>query len=192
MGPHMLSWCQGDGRLRLTVTGVVTVGLLLWPASRPAAACSCLEQPLGQMVASAEVAVVGTVLEVGPVVDVPPEGRLREYLIDVTEVHGSASNPLRAYAAPADDSSCGLEAAVGDSVGWLLGRRAGVLVVDQCSATPVDALAAAPGVEPPLDDAGHESQNATFLVALGALLATMTVGALLILRGGRGRHESDT
>lgn len=134
---------------RLALVLLVVSMALVGPAGS-ALACSCDLSGAAALLDDVEVAVVGTVDAVTR--DVAADRG--EYGVDVEQVGGGmVPAHLRVVTPSLTSDACGVEAAVGDRVGWGLRRVGGRLSVDLCSTVPADELAALPGVRPIVGDA---------------------------------------
>lgn len=161
--------------MRWLLAAVLATGLVLGGAGA-AGACSCMALPADELVATGDAAVVGTVVAVDGSVD---EGR--RFRVEVEEVARSmVPATVAVRSVPGDSAACGLDAAVGQRVGWVLRDDDG-WVVDLCSQVDPDELAALPGARPVAtpspDPADPPELDRSPLFPLGA--AVVAVGLVL-------------
>lgn len=126
---------------------LLTAGVLVRGAA-PAAACSCMrigDDPIEAVVARAEGAFVGTVVEVDrpsavrQLFDHDPDGA---YRLEVESVAAGAIGPEVVVRGGMNPSSCGLSLQAGHRVGLFVSRQGDHWSAGLCSTTDADELAA--------------------------------------------------
>ena len=181
--------------LRVSAAAVVFALLALLSSPPPARACSCAMFDVGEAVAEGAVGIVGEVLDVGEAqgdafANVP-------HLVRVDAATEPMARDVVVHAPSGGSAGCGVDAAAGFRVGWLLGEEDGRLTTSLCSAPGEAALA--PFVQP-VDGYGGATGSGRDFPARPASRATTAMaagGGLLLLVGAvalvvvftRGREE---
>jgi hypothetical protein len=176
--------------LRLLLLAVAPVLVVVAPGAAPSHACSCIDTPVDQLLADADVVFVGTVLE-DPVGADDGQAAFR---VEATSVYAGVVPEVVQLTTDAETSACGIDVSEGDrwtfvtTTDFVVGSCDGSAPTSTLTASDVERVLGPSGPPEPggvarPDSAEEDSEAATVVTRLfvGLVVVIGLAGAVLLL-----------